>query len=309
MNRRISIATTSLFLAALMAVMPAPSWAQSTSTRLRRIESQLDSLANQNASLRKQVSDQQAEIEQLRSELHQTTAQVAPVTAQIPAIRQDLAQQKVLSQQVQDLGMMAKRLNFGVGFHTGWAENPYDMPGGFFYGAYINHLLVSEEDGLPYGNLTGELMAGITTGSSVHTSANLASTLGAIKGPAPTFMTNFELEPTLQYHLDMHAVGLERLRGLEPYILGGPGIWMPMMSTPVTVQGNIPGSGFRHDDYTVDAGAVWGLGTEIRVGELITIPTIQGILDRLTLGAEWRYNWLANGQQFQQYTGQLGFGL
>jgi hypothetical protein len=39
------------------------------------------------------------------------------------------------------------------------------------------------------------------------------------------------------------------------------------------------------------------------------VPPIQPILDRIAVGAEWRYNGMANGEQFQQYTGSVSIGF
>ena len=65
-----------------------------------------------------------------------------------------------------------------VGLRTGWAESPYAMPGAFFYGAYINHRLLTREDGIPYGDVTGELMAGAVFGNGAKTNGALTGQLG-----------------------------------------------------------------------------------------------------------------------------------
>ena len=82
----------------------------------------------------------------------------------------------------------------------------------------------------------------------------------------------------------------------------GPGIWISTLSTPLVVKGSVPGERFRHSDADVQPGGVYGLGFELALSEL-NAPPIQRILDRLSVGAEWRYNGLANGEGFQQYTG------
>ncbi len=47
-------------------------------------------------------------------------------------------------------------------------------PGGFFYGAFINDRLFTQEDGIPYGDVSGELMAGVVLGNHAVASGNLA---------------------------------------------------------------------------------------------------------------------------------------
>jgi hypothetical protein len=197
---------------------------------------------------------------------------------------------------------------FQVGFRTGWSESPYEMPGGVFYSAFLNHRLLTQEDGIPYGFVSGELMAGVTLGNHAVTTGNLASALGVV-GPASSSLLTLEIEPTVQYHLNMASVGAPKLAAIEPYVLGGPGIWISMMSTPVVNKGSIPGNGFRHQDADLQPGGVVGLGFDLRLGKLAKVDAIQGVLDKTTAGAEWRYNYLGNGQKFNQYTGSVAFGF
>lgn len=91
-------------------------------------------------------------------------------------------------------------------------------------------------------------------------------------------------------------------------MLAGPGMWISLMTTPVDNKGNIPGNRFRHTDADFQPGGVYGLGFNLRLGDLVAVPATEGVLDKTSLGAEWRYNAMANGEQFQQYTGSLAFG-
>lgn len=95
----------------------------------------------------------------------------------------------------------------------------------------------------------------------------------------------------------------------EPYILGGPGIWISTMSTPVVNGSGQAGRGFRHSDADVQPGGVFGLGTNLKAGNFLHASSLQGILDKTTFGTEYRYNALANGEGFHQYTGTLAFGF
>ena len=83
-------------------------------------------------------------------------------------------------------------------------------------------------------------------------------------------------------------------------------MWISLMSTPA-VNGNAPGSGFRHYDADFQPGGVYGLGFTWLLGDSLSVPAIQRVLNRTSLGAEWRYT-MTNGEQFQQYTGSLGIG-
>ena len=281
-------------VAAIVALGQPRAWAKDTgfAARMSALEARLDQLESQNGELRHLVRDQQSEIDGLKSQLHTANEQIAPLTKQVSKVEQEqaAAPKPALS-------------STGVGFRVGWSESPYKMPGGFFYGAYLNHRLLGTEDGLPNGAVTGELMAGAVFGNHAKTAANLAGELGV--PAASTWLTTVEIEPTLQYHFDLHGP----LSVFEPYALAGPGIWIPVMSTPIVAKGDQAGVGFRHSDATVQPGGVFGLGVEVRPGEFLSIPRVQGILDKARLETEWRYNYLANGQQFQQYTGGIGFGL
>jgi hypothetical protein len=55
-------------------------------------------------------------------------------------------------------------------------------------------------------------------------------------------------------------------------------------------------------------GGVIGLGAQLSLSAL-EVDSIQGILNKSFLGAEWRYNHMANGQGFSQFTGSLGFRM
>ncbi|HUO05600.1 MAG TPA: hypothetical protein VMU16_10435 [Candidatus Binataceae bacterium] len=211
-----------------------------------------------------------------------------------------------LSQRVSSVERKQSESSTEVGFRTGWSESPYDMPGGFFYGAYLNHRLLDRDDGIPGGFVSGELMAGAVFGNHATTSANLTSTLG-VTGPSSSWLDTVEIQPTVQYHLEPAALGYEQLSWIKPYALAGPAIYISWMSTPVVVKGNEPGNGFRHGDADVQGGGVFGLGTQLSFSAL-KMPVVQGILNRTSAGAEWRYNQMGNGEGFNQYTGSLSFG-
>jgi len=281
-----------VWLVAILAVMPGvAAYAQSAdnAASTTAILQRLDTLERQNGELRAQVTrlQQQVDATSRSSQITQTNAAGAE-------------------------GTRYSARNGGtpvqVGLRTGWSESPYKMPGGFFYGAYLNDLLLTEEDGIPYGYITGELMAGVILGNHAVTTANLTSQLG-VTGNVSTSLATLEIQPTVQYHADLARMGLPQLSFVDPYILAGPGIWISMMTTPVVVKGSIPGNGYRHEDADIQPGGVFGFGSTLRLGKLFELPAAQGLLDKTTAGAEWRFNDLANGQGFNQYTGSLAFGF
>jgi hypothetical protein len=262
--------------------------------RLDNLEHQNQLLEEQNRAIQSQLSSQKSEIDALKQQMQATAQPVAQIQQEVPKIERKVA---AVEQAQVDLPLE-------VGFRIGWSESPYDMPGGVFYGAYLNHRLLSSEDGIPGGFISGELMAGWTQGNHANTSGNLLSILTG--KAASAWLDTVEIQPTVQYHLNPALLGAPSLASLKPYVLAGPGMWINLMSTPIVVK-NGPGSRYRHYDADVQGGAVFGLGTELSLG-MLNIEPIQRILDKTLVGAEWRYNQYGNGEAFQQYTGSLAFG-
>ncbi len=276
---------------AILAVMPAlAAYAESSdnTASTTAILQRLDTLERQNGELR-------AEVTQLRQQVDATSrsSQIAQTNA---------------AGEGSQYSARSGGTPVQVALSAGWSESPYKMPGGFFYGVNLRDLLLTEEDGIPYGYVSGEMMVGAILGNHAVTKANLTSQLG-VTGDVSTWLATLELQPTVQYHADFARMGLPQLSFVDPYILAGPGIWISMMSTPVVVKGSMAGNGFRHEDADFQPGGVFGFGSALRLGKLFDVPAAQGLLDKSTVGAEWRFNTLANGQGFSQYTGSIAFGF
>ena len=262
--------------------------------RLEALERQNQMLEEQNRAIQGQLSAQKTEIDTLKQQLLGTTQPIAGLQHEMPKLKQRVAE--VENAQL-DLPLQ-------VGFRVGWSQSPYGMPGGLFYGAYLNHRLLSPEDGIPGGFVSGELMAGWVQGTRAPSTGNLLSIL---KGTAATaWLDTIEIQPTVQYHLDLGMLGYPSLETLQPYVLAGPGMWINLMSTPI-VSSHGPGAGFRHYDADVQGGGVFGLGIETSLS-MIRLEPIQGILDKTFVGAEWRHNQFGNGESYEQFAGSLGFG-
>ena len=313
---RILMGVTTVCAASLMlGIRPAQARGSRTSTE--RILERLDTLERENNELRAEVQQQKEELrnftQKTEASYQSQAAQVNQLDQKVTASTQTLPK---IESQLDYVQQRQRHLPVQVGFRTGWSESPYDMPGGYFYGAYLSDKLLDEDDGVPGGYLTGELMAGIVLGNNALTTANLLSQIQAVVAkptPFKTYLDTVEIQPTLQYHLDFASVGLDSLKAFKPYALAGPGIWISTLTTPVVVgkfpiKGPVPGFGYRHSDADVQPGGVYGLGFELALSEL-NAPPIQRILNRISVGAEWRYNELANGEGFQQYTGSLSIGF
>ena len=293
-NRQILIATG--FAALALACGPGRALAASADAASRRamekrielLEKQNQMLEQQNHAVQDQLSAQKAQIDALRREVEGSVQPVAQLQQEMPEVRQQVA--KIEERQ--------SDLPFEVGFRTGWAESPYDMPGGFFYSAYLNHRLLDAEDGIPGGFVSGELMAGVVLGNHAVTGANLYGVL--THSAQSSWLDTIEIQPTVQYHL-------EPAEWIKPYVLAGPGMWINLLSTPIVVGSKQAGERFRHYDADFQGGGVYGLGFEIPLSAL-KVAAIQRILNKSHIGAEWRYNEFANGEAFNQYTGSVAFG-
>jgi len=283
----ISLVAFSAFTARVRPAVAADGGSASSTLILNR----LDELERQNAELRAQIA-------QLRQTVNANTQKAAEAQASAAQAASQVAEYKERKPRSRDVQ---------VGLRTGYSDSPYAMPGGYFYGAFLSDRLLTEEDGIPYGNVTGELMAGAVLGNNAKTSANLYCQLA--KCSTKTSLTTVEIQPTVQYHADLKSLGLPQLAMLDPYALAGPGFWIGLMSTPVVVKGDVPGAGYRHTDADFQPGGVFGFGTNIILGRMLESRPIQGILDRSQVGAEWRYNLMANGEGFNQYTGTVAFGF
>ncbi len=256
--------------------------------RIELLERQNQMLEQQSRAVQEQLSTQKAQIDALRQEVTGSVQPVAQLQQEMPKVKQQVA--KIEERQ--------SALPFEVGFRTGWAESPYSMPGGFFYSAYLNHRLLDAEDGIPDGLVSGELMAGAVLGNHAVTGANLVGELTA--STESSWLDTIEIQPTVQYHL-------EPVEWFKPYVLAGPGMWINLLSTPIVVGGKQPGVSFRHYDADFQGGGVFGAGFELPLAAL-SVPAIQGILNKSHLGAEWRFNEFANGEVFNQYAGSVAFG-
>lgn len=208
--------------------------------------------------------------------------------------------QKVAGNESEIRALKEERTSPGttVGFRQGWSEVPFNLPGGVFYGAYISHILLTRQDGIPWGDVTGELQAGAVFGGGKDVQVTTA-----LLGKQTVHLSEdvVSIQPTAQYHLRV-------LEPLEPYFLAGPSIFVSIPQSPPLVAGQVPlpkeirAYGIRPGVTSAKfyAGAVFGAGVRYHLSRL-QIPAIQGILDKVSVGAEWRFNYMDDGQEFQQY--------
>jgi hypothetical protein len=273
------------------------------SRRVARVEAQNRELATENRQLQSAMSKSQQQILELQSQVRATSRAVPALQAGIPAMKQQVVRTKA---EIDAFKSDRTAPGTAIGFRQGWSETPFDLPGGIYYGAYISHILVSREDGIPGGDLTGALEAGAVLGGGKNIQVTTAL-LGTRNVSLSEDLVS--IQPTLQYHLRI-------FEPFEPYVLGGPSIFVSIPQSSGLIAGQVPlppeirQYGIRSGVTSAEfyAGAVGGLGVQYRLSGL-RVPAIQSILDKITVGAEWRYKYMDDGEQFQQYTGSLALGF
>lgn len=268
---------------------------QELQLKINQLQEQNRTLEIQNRAIQQQLNTQQQEIDGLVHQMQTTVQPVANLQQQVPQMQQELS----------DVAKKQRSVPLEVGFRTGWSESPYGMPGGLYYAAFLNHRLLTHEDGVPGGFIAGEMLVGWTQGNHTNTTANLISQLTG--PPFSTWLYTLSLQPTVQYHLDPALWGMERLAAFKPYVLAGPAMYINLMNTPVVAGNGNPGAGYRHYTADVQGGGVWGAGFELGLSAL-KVPQIQGLLDKSFVGGEWRFDQYGNGQGYNQYTGSISFG-
>jgi len=297
----------SLSLVASPAVAGAASSSVKVSpSQLQQVLDRLDAVEQQNRAIQQENRDLRGQVLELQQQVQPTSAQKIPVGQDVKTqVQQQIAP---LAQEIKAIQDAHRELPYGVGFRVGYSESPYGMPGGLRYSAFLNFRLLTEEDGVPFGDVTGELEAALVQGNGAKTVNNLATILVPPIGPAESWLQTVEIQPTVQYHLNLASLGFPKLAELKPYALAGPGVWISMFSTPVVNGAKGPGQGFRATDADTQPGGVSGFGTKYSLSGL-SVPPIQNIVNKISVGTEYRFNLLANGWGFNQYTGSLQFGF
>lgn len=276
---------------------------------LQRLAERVDGLERENRSLRQEVST-------LRGQFQATTPAVSALQQQVPQADQRITavEKKVAADaaKVADVEKKARELPYEIGFRTGYGSAPFGLPGGFDWNAYLNHRLVSQEDGIPYGDLTGEIAIGLLQGN--HRPLTVTTLAGTpLEHPVKT-QASEELAivmPTLQYHM-------RGFRLLNPYFLAGPALAITVAQLrplnagqlplpPEARKRGLPTVGTAH----VFAGGVFGAGLKLGLSLLasaIDLPVLSPILERTRVGPEFRYHIIENGEDFFEYTGGIGIG-
>lgn len=189
------------------------------------------------------------------------------------------------------------------GARAGYQGFPFGQrEGGFFYGLFLDHLLVAQNEGMPGGDLDLELGAGVAHSGEDEVVVN--STV--IGGPtAVNFRQRMiSIWPSLKYRYDRW-----QSYGFAPYLTGGPGVWVDIIETPPLVGGlQFPTPELHGRKLPTTAGASLfeggqgGLGLEYSLARLG-----HPIFERMKLGFDYRYSAWTTGQRFSTYSLMLSY--
>jgi hypothetical protein len=258
---------------------------------LQQVDSRLDALEEENRGLRAEVKELREKLKSPAIPLQQHT-QLLNGTQGPSEPHADSAG----GHPIERVGAFGRT---EIGFRSGWGTSPYDLPGGVYWGVYVDHTLFTQEDGVPYGSLSLEGSLGFLQGEK----ETVQITTLLRQRQARLSVNTIEVEPAFKYRV-------QSLDSLEPYVLAGPEIFVPLIESPPFAAGQVPlpPELQRHrlpsvTTATVEGGAGFGLGFRFSLAQLAPRDApFSSQLRQAALGAEWRYHYMARGEQFQQYT-------
>ena len=193
--------------------------------RMDRLENRVTDLEAQVVTLKREKTEAQASLQRqqqvdavLKSQVEHAAASPADHPPQSEEIDPPTRRQR------HDLVS-----SFGV--RAGYQGFPFGQrEGGFFYGIFLDHLLVQQSEGMPGGDLDLELGAGVARSGNDEVVVN-----SAVVG-APTKVDfrqrMISIWPSLKYRYDRW-----QSYGFAPYLTGGPGVWVDIIETPPLVGG------------------------------------------------------------------------
>ena len=316
MRAQIQISWLAVALVVGCAFFPTRAHAQSTKQLLQRMEQRLDTVEQENRSLREQVLELKQQVSTQAptvSAMQQHMTQVMPKTEQQIADMEKM--QEASDQQLASLKRQQESpfKGSGLGFRAGWSEVPFDLPGGFYWDAHLGHRLFEQKDGIPFGDINGELAIGLIQGN--HESITVSTLAGTpLAHPVNTQadVSLVTIDPTVRYTL-------RALEPFEPTVFAGPEVLINLFEfsplnagqlpiPPQLRQKGIPTIGTGH----VFAGGVFGADLQYRLSDVASalhIHEFSRFFSKITLGPEWRYHAMENGENFQSYSGEITIGF
>jgi hypothetical protein len=258
--------------------------------RVTDLETQVVTLKREKTAAERSLRRQEEADSALRSEIARKTASAAELSSQVEPVdpREDRPRRDLIS---------------AYGVRAGYQGFPFGQKeGGFFYGFFIDHLLASESDGVPGGDLDFELGAGVARSGNDEITVN-----SAVVG-APTKVDfrqrMISIWPALKYRYDQW-----QSYGLTPYLTGGPGVWVDIIETPPLVGGlQFPTKEIGERKIPATAGAGLFEGAQGGAGFELSLARLpHPVFARMKLGFDYRYSAWTTGQRFSTYSLLLSY--
>jgi hypothetical protein len=258
--------------------------------RVTGLEAQVVSLNREKMEAQESLKRQQDADAALKSQMARQTASAAvrPSSDQEIDPREDRPRHDLVS---------------SYGARAGYQGFPFGQKeGGFFYGIFLDHLLVQQSEGMPLGDLDLELGAGVAESGTDHVTVN-----SAVVG-APTVVDfrqrMVSIWPDLKYRFD-----LWKSYGFVPYLTGGPGIWVDIIETPPLVGGlQFPTKELEARKLPEIAGADLFEGAQGGAGFDFSLARLNlRVFERMRLGFDYRYSAWTSGQRFSSYSFVLSY--
>ena len=258
--------------------------------RVTDLEAQVVTLKRENQQAQESLQRQQQTDASLKAQLAHQAAAKPVITASGEAL--DPRDERPRHDLISSYGVRAGYQGFPFG----------QREGGFFYGLFLDHLLVAQSEGMPGGDLDFELGAGVARSGNDEVVVN-----SAVVGEPTTVdfrQRMISFWPSLKYRYDRW-----QSYGFAPYLTGGPGVWVDIIETPPLVGGlQFPTHevGGRKIPATAGAslfeGAQGGAGFEFSLARLG-----HPIFERMKLGFDYRYAAWTTGQRFSTYSLLLSY--
>ncbi len=258
--------------------------------RVTDLEARVVSLTRENRQAQESLLRQQQTDASLKAQLAHQTASKPVITASGEELdpRDERRRHDLIS-------------SYGV--RAGYQGFPFGQrEGGFFYGLFLDHLLVAQTEGMPAGDLDFELDASVAHSGNDEVIVNSSVVGEPTEVDFRQRMISFW--PSLKYRY----AGWQSY-GFAPYLTGGPGLWVDIIETPPLVGGlQFPTQelGGRRLPATAGAslfeGAQGGAGFEFSLARLG-----HPMFERMKLGFDYRYAAWTTGQRFSTYSLLLSY--
>jgi hypothetical protein len=276
---------------------PEAAAATSLAARVDRIEAQLTQVQAEVAQLKSEKQAVQADLDSQKQEAASLKAQLAQAAKAPPAAQAKSTQ--VAADDSRDPAPPSTQW----GTRLGWQGFPFGQEGGgFYYGFFLDHRLVSQAEGIPFGDFDVEVALGIARSGSDH----LIVTSDVLGGPVKSEFrqTILSIEPGLKYYFNRWAPS-----GVRPYIVGGPGVWADIVGTPPLFIGeNPPAKELAARKLPVDGSADVFEGVHGGAGLALSLARTQlPIIENMNLGFDYRYVAWTTGQRFSTYAFSLSY--